>query len=238
MGQNSTEVQYGFGQLGSAYSDVNQPIVPPMGMVIVAIQFLANNTPTVLTPEVLGNTTAAEPYAGGHGFGFPEITTGSNVTALLSTHTRNTNGRLMGQLDDSGANVQVTFTSLETHDMNVGDYVLLVNDTMQEDGNPTMTIDSETPIPIYSGRNKRGIVIKSIDSNDTITLKDSAGNAFSGLSPSSQSLIILGPQQGAGANVANGQVYPKGVTIYGRWTTFTPSAATADGGGVIAYFGY
>jgi len=238
MGQNSTEVQYGFGQLGSAYSDVNQPIVPPMGMVIVAIQFLANNTPTVLTPEVLGNTTAAEPYGGGHGFGFPEITTGSNVTALLSTHTRNTNGRLMGQLDDSGANVQVTFSSLETHDMNVGDYVLLVNDTMQEDGNPTMTIDAETPIPIYSGRNKRGIVIKSIDSNDTITLKDSAGNAFSGLSPSSQSLIILGPQQGAGANVANGQVYPKGVTIYGRWTTFTPSAATADGGGVIAYFGY
>ena len=144
----------------------------------------------------------------------------------------------MGQLDNSGANVQVTFSNLETHDMNVGDYVLLVNDTMQEDGLPLMTIDAETPIPIYSGRNKRGIVIKSIDSDDTITLKDSAGNAFSGLSPSSQSLIILGPQQGAGANVANGQVYPKGVTIYGRWTTFTPSASATGGGGVIAYFGY
>jgi len=240
MGQNSTEVQYGFGQLGSAYSDVAQPIVPPMGMVIVAIQFLANNTPTVLTPELLGDTTAAEPYGGGHGFGFPEITTGSNVTALLSTHTRNTNGRLMGQLDDNaGSNItQVTFSSLETHDMNVGDYVLLVNDTMQEDGLPLMTIDAQTPTPIYSGRNKRGIVIKSIDGADTITLKDSAGNAFVGISPSSQSLIILGPQQGAGANVANGQVYPKGVTIYGRWSTFTPQAASVDGGGVIAYFGY
>ena len=242
MGQNSTQVQYGFGQLGSAYSDVAQPIVPPMGMVIVAIQFLAENTPTVLTPEVLGNASQSglPPHPGGHGFGFPEITTGTNVTALASTHTRNTNGRLMGQLDDNaGSNItQVTFSSTTTADMNVGDYVLLVNDTMQEDGNPTMTIDPQTPIPIYSGRNKRGIVIKSIDSDDTITLKDSAGNAFVGISPSSQSLIILGPEQGAGANVANGQVYPKGVTIYGRWTTFTPSAAGVDGGGVIAYFGY
>jgi len=49
MGQNSTEVAYGFGQLGSAYTDVNKPIVPPKDMVIVAIQFLADNTPTVLT---------------------------------------------------------------------------------------------------------------------------------------------------------------------------------------------
>ena len=53
MGQNSTEVVYGFGQLGSAYTDLAKPIVPPQGMVIVAITFLADNTPTVLTPEKL-----------------------------------------------------------------------------------------------------------------------------------------------------------------------------------------
>jgi hypothetical protein len=38
---------------------------------------------------------------------------------------------------------------------------------------------------------------------------------------------------GAGGIRANGQVYPKGLTIYGRWTAFQPSAA-----GVICYFGY
>ena len=53
MGINSTEVAYGFGQLGSAYTDIAQTIVPPKDHVIVAIQFLADNTPTVLTPEKL-----------------------------------------------------------------------------------------------------------------------------------------------------------------------------------------
>ena len=43
---------------------------------------------------------------------------------------------------------------------------------------------------------------------------------------------FLGPEQGAGGITAAAQVYPKGVTIYGRWTAFQPSAA-----GVICYFG-
>ena len=53
MGINSTEVSYNFRQLGSAYSDVAQIIVPPKNHVIIAITFLADNTPTVLTPEKL-----------------------------------------------------------------------------------------------------------------------------------------------------------------------------------------
>ena len=40
MGINSTEVAYGFGQMGSAYTDLAKPIVPPQGMVIVAIQII------------------------------------------------------------------------------------------------------------------------------------------------------------------------------------------------------
>jgi len=55
MGINSTEVSYGFGQLGSAYSDVDNVIIPPKDHVIVAIQFLANNTPTELVPEKTSN---------------------------------------------------------------------------------------------------------------------------------------------------------------------------------------
>ena len=37
MGQNSTEVAYGFGQLGSAFTDEDAAVTPPTGKVIVAI---------------------------------------------------------------------------------------------------------------------------------------------------------------------------------------------------------
>jgi len=38
--------------------------------------------------------------------------------------------------------------------------------------------------------------------------------------------------EGTGGLILTGQVFPKGLTIYGRWTSFTPSAA-----GCIVYFG-
>ena len=50
--------------------------------------------------------------------------------------------------------------------------------------------------------------------------------------PSTQGLIFLDEFHGAGGLTAASQAFPSGLTIYGRWTTFTPSAA-----GVICYFG-
>ena len=41
MGINSTEVSYGFGQLGSGYLDDTGALTPPTGKVIVAIQVIA-----------------------------------------------------------------------------------------------------------------------------------------------------------------------------------------------------
>ena len=40
MGQNSTEVAYNFGQLGSGFSDEAVQVLPPSGKVIIAITFL------------------------------------------------------------------------------------------------------------------------------------------------------------------------------------------------------
>jgi|21_taG_2_1085346.scaffolds.fasta_scaffold01815_11 hypothetical protein len=57
MGQNSTEVSYGFGQMGSAHCKTANSVYPPKGMVIVAVQFIAANIPTVLRPEA--DSTAA-----------------------------------------------------------------------------------------------------------------------------------------------------------------------------------
>ena len=42
MGINSTEVAYGFGQLGSVFNDTASAITPPTGKVFVAITFLAD----------------------------------------------------------------------------------------------------------------------------------------------------------------------------------------------------
>ena len=44
MGQNSTEVAYGFGQMGSVFNDTASAITPPTNKVFVAITFLTDTT--------------------------------------------------------------------------------------------------------------------------------------------------------------------------------------------------
>jgi len=218
MGQNSTEVAYGFGQLGSAYSDVAQTIVPPKDHVIVAIQFLADNTPTVLTPEKLdrngpgyfaisGSTTDDIEVADNNYF---------NFNGVHASHV--TNGTIA-----AGSNV--TLATSGAGRVKVGQYVLLVNDDADESGATEQTIDAETPVPIYKGPNKQGVKVTSFNGTTTVTLDAQ-------ITPSSQALIFLDEYHGAGGLTAASQVFPKGLTIYGRWTAFQPSAA-----GVIWYFG-
>ena len=63
MGINSTEVAYGFGQMGSAFTDEDAAVTPPAGRVIVAITFLEETTLTALTPAtdmLLDGTTGAD----------------------------------------------------------------------------------------------------------------------------------------------------------------------------------
>ena len=226
MGQNSTEVSYGFGQLGSAYSDLAQTIIPPKDHVIVAIQFLADCSPTVLTPEKLDEM----------GPGFPEITTGSNVTAINADNTFNHNGiATLALTDNAGSNITTVVLSAGANTLvRPGQFVIMVNDTYQEDGNPAASIDAQTPVPIYQGPSARGVKVKSVDgANVTLEGHGTTNSSFAGLSPDSQALIFIDEQHGAGGIIANGQTFPKGLTIYGRWTEFKTNA----GVGVICYFG-
>ena len=108
----------------------------------------------------------------------------------------------------------------------MGQYVLLVNNDADESGATVMTIDSDTPIPIVKGPNKQGVKVATFNGTNGVIL-DTA------MAATNQSLVFLDDLHGAGGLTAANQVFPKGLTIYGRWTTFTPSA-----GGVIAYFGY
>tara|TARA_Y100000593_G_scaffold88406_1_gene170646 strand:+ start:33 stop:713 length:681 start_codon:yes stop_codon:yes gene_type:complete len=225
MGQNSQEVAYSFGQMGSAFTNLAQAIVPPKNHVIVAIQFIDLNTPTVLTPEKLDT----------NGPGFPEITGGTNVTAINADNTFNHNGiATLALTDNAGSNIKTVALSVGANaKVKPGQFVVMVNATYQEDGNPAATIDAQTPTPIYNGPNARGVKVKSVDgANVTLEGHGVTDQTFAGVSPDGQALIFIDEHHGAGGIIANGQAYPAGTTIYGRWTAFTPSA-----GAVICYFG-
>ena len=57
MGINSTEVAYGFGQLGSAHTQTAANIItPPSGKVIIAVTFLDNLALSALTPVQVYDT--------------------------------------------------------------------------------------------------------------------------------------------------------------------------------------
>ena len=216
MGQNSTEVAYGFGQFGSAYSDQSIPIIPPTGLVITAITFLADNTPTVLTSEKLDS----------EGPSYINIQGTSGDIQVADNHA-NFNGVYAVDCTDDGsavaAGADITIATASDK-IKVGQYVLLV----AQSGSDTvgLTIDSDTPIPITRGPNKQGVKVASYGGGTTLTL-DTALTSIA-----TQGLIFLDDFHGAGGLTASSQVFPRGVTIYGRWTAFTPSAA-----GVICYFG-
>ena len=214
MGQNSTEVAYGFGQFGSAYSDLAKPIVPPTGLVITAITFLADNTPTVLTPEKLDT----------EGPSYINIQGTSGDIQVADNHA-NFNGAIARDVTDgtiaAGSNVTIASAS---NKIKKGQYVLLV--AAGDTDTAGITIDSETPIPITTGPNQQGVKVTSYTAGATTLTLDTQ------ITPSTQGLIFLDDFHGAGGLTAASQDFPKGVTIYGRWTTFTPSAA-----GVICYFG-
>lgn len=210
MGINSTGTSYNFGQLGSVTCQTATPIVPPQGMVITAIQFLADNTPTVLKSENLGAT-------------------GPNFFSTEAADHVNFNGVTEVNVTDGtyAAGANITIASADTK-IKVGQYVLLIaqGDTIDNG----ITVDSETPIPIYGGPSNQGVFVTAY-ANTTTSLQLSVQ-----ITPSSQSLVFLDNYNGAGGNDATGITYPKGLTIVGRYTTITPEA-DADGG-VICYFGY
>ena len=94
--------------------------------------------------------------------------------------------------------------------------------------NAGITVDSDTPTPIYSGPNQAGVKVTRVNGAFISTSAAITPTA-------SQTLIFLDEFHGAGGTTIAGVTFPKGLTIYGRWTMVTP-AADADGG-IICYFG-
>ena len=192
MANNSTEVSYGFGQLGSIHCQTTSSVYPPKGMVIVAITFLANNTPTVLRPEAQG-TGAVDGFqcinteAAGHNLGDAQqaISDGSAATA----HT----------LTGVNANIKV------------GMQVYSNTEDLCENKS------TNTP-------------------RCFVTKVDGTAIEFNRAVTGASTTLTFSNETGHGGEDASGIVYPRGLTIYGRWTEVKPSA-DADGG-IICYLGY
>ena len=226
----TSDISYGFGQMGSAYTGEASVIVPPANHVIVAIQFLKDNTPTIMRTEKSDR----------EGPGFPGITGTTNKTVGGGPQENwfNFNGAWASPIIGDAtytAGTEITLgnpPSWQAGDppkrIRVGQYVILVNDTAAEDGSPTMLPDESgdgVPVPIYNGSNSMGCRVTEFTPANKIKLSMD-------IVSTDKSLVFLDEFHGAGGHTVEGQLFPKGMTIYGRWTMFKPSA-----GGVICYFG-
>jgi len=205
-----------FGQFGSAFQNLAKPVYPPQGKVIVAIQFLADNTPTELITE------------NDFGQGYQYLTTveGDETNNCLGVTTAACTGTVTTSGITGLSNDTVQISQANTL-IRVGQNVLLINDS--DDNNSGITVDAETPTPIYKGKNATSVKVIEITDGTKITL-----NAT--LTPtSSQTLLFLDDKNGAGGTSTDGVKYPAGITIYGRWTKIVPEAD--PDGGIICYFG-
>ena len=223
MGQNSTEVAYGFGQLGSVFMNDAHPVFPPKDHVIVAIQFLADNTPTTMLTETLDTfgpqfpgTDDTEATAANY-LGVTEAAAASATSAGVVT------------IADVAANAAIK----------KGQFVIIGADADTIDAGITLDTSAGHVDPVYTGPNKQGLIVESLTGGTygtTLTITDINGGVvdLSGID-ANNTLYFIDEQHAVGGTTTEGVKFPKGLTIYGRWTKFVPEA-DADGG-VICYFG-
>jgi len=213
MGQNSTEVAYGFGQLGSLYQNLAKPIFPPKDHVIVAIQFLDDNIPTVMLTETLDT----------HGPKFPGTTTPDPEFGVCES-----------AVSGAGSTAGVVTIAANTK-IKVGQYIIIGADADTIDIGITLDTGARHVDPVYSGPNAQGLVVQSI-SGTTLTISYADGSVFNANAlDASNTLYFLDEQHGAGGTTTTGAKFPKGLTIVGRWTKVVPEEDAT--GGVICYFG-
>ena len=239
MGQNSTEVAYGFGQMGSTFMNLAKPVYPPKDHVIVAIQMLEDTELTVLQTETLDS----------HGPQY--ITTEANELASAGGPDANYLGIVEAPATSATAAGLITLTTdvAATNALIQPGQVILVGDDGDTiDAGFTVDTGAGHITPIYNGPNKQYLEVVSITGGGTgagnvlVQVKAVGGSgATTGLAAlasidTSNTIYFLDSYHAAGGTTTVGITYPKGLTIYGRWTTVPPDAA-GDHGGIICYFG-
>ena len=227
MGQNSTEVAYGFGQMGSVFQNLAFPVYPPKDHVIVAIQFLADNALSVLETETL------------HTMGPQFITHQDDEIQADGGPDANFVGVTFAEASGAGT-VATGVIPLTDHARNSeikpGQIVLIGADADTIDAGITVDAAAGHIEPIYQGPNKQWLEVVGI-SGTALTVKGVGKGTTANLGSidTSNTIYFLDSYHGAGGTTIEGVTFPKGIAIYGRWTKVTP-AADADGG-IICYFG-
>jgi len=233
MGQNSTDVAYGFGQLGSVFTNLAQSVYPPKDHVIVAIQFLTDNAPTVLETETLDTHGPQFPTHQDdqlQGNGGPDANWGGVVWAAASGAGTVATGLI--PIDDAAKNALIK-----------PGQIVVIGDDAAEDIDTGIAWDNAAGniTPIYNGPNKHWMEVVSLSGGTygTNLIVKEVGKAVSGIGiaeidhiDTANQLYFLDEYHGAGGTTIEGVTFPKGVTIYGRWTEFKGSAHP-----VICYFG-
>ena len=192
----SNEVDYGFGQFGSAFVDTAaNTITAPESLAIVAIQFLADTSLSALVAKDANL--------------FPAIGT----TAHDSGHyTRTVDGA-------TSSSTRAVFD--EENDVGPSDKI--------EIGDELYLASTGALISTVTAINPDDDNTKEISIADSSSISDGVTIAF--LKPNK-----VGSQGVGGQALAAAQVFPKGLTIYGRWDSVSMNATDADGG-IIVYFG-
>ena len=216
-GINSTEVSYAFGQMASAFTDTaDAPIYPPKGMVIVAITFLADTQ--------------------------------------LETLGTNSGGLTSDLIADAGSTAQSAWigTDVAAHDLGNHEDADAHNDNGSNDTGvitlaaasalikPGMIVEHATMCP-RSLTNP--YIVKSVSSTSVTLAKQNdprhtaAVAADYATGSTAQKAQFYDPHsQGYGGKILdNGNTFPKGITIYGRWTGV--EIGNGKTGSLIAYFG-
>ena len=233
MGQNSTEVAYNFGQMGSLFTNHDRSVYPPKDHVIVAIQFLADCVPTILETETLDTLGPQFPThqddelasAGGPDANFAGVTfaaasgAGTVATGVIPLTDNARNSRIKpGQ-------------------------IVLIGDDADETIDGGIAVDTAAGhiTPVYNGPNKHYMEVVSISGGTygTSLVVKEVGAPVSGVGiaeidhiDSANQLYFLDEYHAAGGTTTESVTFPKGMTIYGRWTEFRSNSQPA-----ICYFG-
>ena len=216
MAINSTEVSYGFGQMGSLITDLDKPVYPPKGKVIIAI--------TMVTDNVIFDTMTTEE---GRGASYVSTSTSENDNNYHGVHE---SAAIAAATYAPGSNITI---GSGTTAVKPGQYVLMVN--AGDSLNAGITVDAETPTPIYNGVGRQGCFVDTVNAAGTIITLGSANTTAANcqITPSgTQNLMFLDESAGAGGTNVAGIKFPKGLTIAGRWTKVIPDEST-----IVCYFG-
>ena len=212
MGQNSQEVAYGFGQMGSMLVDGTDAFYPPKGMVVVAITVLADAT----FHATDGLVSDLETLTGSSNSPWISTNADAHGTGLLATQNAHNNG---GTGHGTGIITIGTASPLIKKGMIVEEATMC----------PRSLTDPYVVLSHDGSTTAVGLTVAK-KSNPNV-----AAAVAANLASGSAAEILFFSENGQGAGGVEmdaSNTVPAGVTIYGRWTQ-----GLLTGGTVICYFG-